>query len=208
MSDDPARTLFETLRAEAGRPVRGPLHLARLRRSAAALGIPLNEAEVDAALADLPGGMLRLRLTVHSDGSVRLESWPFEPDPPETLVTVGWAEEVVRSDDPARRHKSRDRAAYDRGARHAAQAGLADVLFRNERGEVVEGAISTVFAEIDGRVWTPPIAAGALPGVLRATWLACGAARVGTLRPRDLRRATRLWIGSSLRGARRATLTS
>lgn len=207
MSDDPARTLFETLRAEAGRPVRGPLHVARLTRSAAALGVPLDEAEVHAAFTDLPAGTVRLRLTARPDGSVRLESWPFEPEPPDAPVSVGWAEEPIRSSDPARRHKSRDRAAYDRGARHAATAGLADVLFCNERGEVVEGAISTLFAEIGGRVWTPPIASGALPGVLRATWLARGAARVGTLRPRDLRHATRLWIGSSLRGARRATLT-
>lgn len=207
MSGDPARTLFETLRGEAGRPVRGALHLARLTRSAAALGIPLDEAEAHAALADLPSGTVRLRLTARPDGSVRLESWPFEPESSATLVRVGWAQEAVLSSDPARRHKSRDRAAYDRGARQAAEAGLADVLFCNERGEVVEGAISTLFAEIDGRVWTPPIASGALPGILRATWLARGAARVGPLRPGDLRRATRLWIGSSLRGARRATLT-
>lgn len=207
MSDDPGRTLFETLRAEGGRPVRGALHVARLTRSAAVLGIPLDEAEVHAVLADLPAGTVRLRLTARPDGTVQLEAWPFEPEPGGTFVSVGWAEEEIRSSDPARRHKSRDRAAYDRGARQAAEAGLADVLFRNERGEVVEGAISTLFAEIDGRVWTPPIASGALPGILRATWLARGAARVGTLRPRDLRRATRLWIGSSLRGARRATLT-
>jgi len=207
MSDDPARTLFETLRSEAGRAVRGPAHLARLARSARALGIPLDEAEARAALADLPDATSRLRLTVRPSGDVRLESWPFAPEPAGTVVRIGWAEETVRSSDPARRHKSRDRAAYDRASRRAAKEGLADLLFVNERGELVEGAISTLFAEIDGRVWTPPLASGALPGVLRATWLDDGLAREATLRPDDLRRATRLWIGSSLRGARRATLT-
>lgn len=208
MNDDPARTLFETLRAEAGRAVRAPAHLARLTRSARALGVPLDEAEARAALADLPDATLRLRLTVRPSGSVQLESWPFEPEPAGTVVSVGWADEAVWSADPARRHKSRDRAAYDRASRRAAEAGLADLLFVNERGELVEGAISTLFAEIDGRVWTPPLASGALPGVLRATWLARRVASEATLRPDDLRRATRLWIGSSLRGARRATLTS
>ena len=97
------------------------------------------------------------------------------------------------------RHKTTARGAYDR-----ALAGIADdprcfdVVFLNHRGEVAEGARSNVFVERDGVLVTPPVASGALPGVLRAELLAAGLAREAQLLPVDLEAG--FFLGNALRG--------
>jgi len=198
--------LFETFRIEEGHVVRGALHLARFERSARALGMPYDGREVERKLNGLPPGTLRGRLELTPEGTLELHVTPFTPDPPGVMVRVAWAAERIDATQPARRHKTRDRAPYDRATRAAQAAGFADLLFLNELGEVAEGAISTVAVERDGERITPPTEAGALPGILRQTWLETGWAREGRITPGDVREATRLWIGSSLRGARQAEL--
>lgn len=199
-------TLFETLRVEHGRPVRAAGHLRRMARSAAELGIPFDLSAARRAVHGGPPGTWRLRVTLAPDGRLSAERWRFETDPPGTTVKIGWAEERIHSSDPARRHKSSDREVYERGTRTAQEAGLADLVFLNERDELVEGAISTLLVRIGGAVLTPPVSSGALPGVLREAWLARGLVREATLRPDDLRRAERVWIANSLRGLRPARL--
>jgi branched-chain amino acid aminotransferase len=49
----------------------------------------------------------------------------------------------------------------------AQQRGFDEVLLLNERGEVSECTSANVFAEIGGRVCTPPISSGCLPGITR-----------------------------------------
>jgi para-aminobenzoate synthetase/4-amino-4-deoxychorismate lyase len=114
---------------------------------------------------------------------------------------------TIQSDYPLRRHKTTDRALYDAALKGLdGDAQLFDVVFLNERGEVAEGARSTVFVERDGVLVTPPLASGALPGVLRAELLAAGQAREATLYPADL--ADGFWLGNALRGLVRVSLRS
>ena len=60
----------------------------------------------------------------------------------------------------------------------------------------------------DGCLLTPPLAAGALAGVLRQSLIACGRAREGVLRPEDLMRAPRLYVGNALRSLRPAAFAA
>jgi para-aminobenzoate synthetase / 4-amino-4-deoxychorismate lyase len=201
--------LFETMRVEAGVVLRIAAHLTRLEGSAAAHGLPFDReralAAMRAAVAtharDAP---LRLRLDLSPDGAVRARAEPFADDARATPVHVVLAEERVDAEHPRQRHKSTDRERYDRAAAWAREVGVADVVFLNGRGTVAEGAISTVFVRRDGRLRTPPIGDGALPGVLRAELLASGEAVEGSLAVDDL--AGELYLGSALRGLRRAVL--
>jgi para-aminobenzoate synthetase/4-amino-4-deoxychorismate lyase len=45
------------------------------------------------------------------------------------------------------------------------------MLFTNERDEVTEGGRSNLFVKLNGRWWTPPIASGILPGIMRGMML-------------------------------------
>jgi para-aminobenzoate synthetase/4-amino-4-deoxychorismate lyase len=137
-------------------------------------------------------GRLRVRLTLdearHHDASAA----PLEPNPPHWTYAIAPARIV--STDLLQRHKTNWRALYER------QGGLADeMLFRNERGELAEGARSTIFVERGGVLLTPPLSAGALDGRLRAELLARDRAREAVLTPADLDGAA-VWLGNSLRG--------
>ncbi|MDR9392086.1 MAG: aminotransferase class IV, partial [Trueperaceae bacterium] len=149
-------------------------------------------------------GVHRGRLEVAPDGTPSLTLAPFTPPRRRGAgVPVAWADEVVDADAWVRRHKTRDRAIYDRGMREAAARGLADLVYRNDRGTLAEGAVSTVFVRRGGVWWTPPVADGALPGVLRERLLRRGRVREGSLTPADVEAADDLAIGNALRGLRR-----
>ena len=87
----------------------------------------------------------------------------------------------------------------------AQQAGFDEVVLLNERGEVAECTAANIFCVRDGRVTTPPLAAGCLPGITRGVLLEIGA-RAGapveerTLLPEDLYSAGEVFISSTNRG--------
>jgi 4-amino-4-deoxychorismate lyase len=172
-------------------------HRARLARGAATLGVAVDWAGVARALAGIGGaGPLRVRLTVGLDGAAAVETAPAPPAAAAWRLVV--AEARLRSDDPWLALKTTRRPAYD-AARAALPAGADEAILLNELGEVCDGTITTVFADLGAGVVTPPLAAGVLPGVLRAELLARGRAREAALRPADLAGA-RLWVGNALRG--------
>lgn len=191
-------TLIETFRWEPGSGfLRLPAHLARLARGAGALGIAVDRAAIDRALAAVDGGApLRVRLTVGRDGGAAVSVAPLAPGP--AVWTLRIAAERLASDDPWLAFKTSRRPAYD-AARAALPAGVDEALLLNERGEVCEGTISNVFADLGAGLVTPPLACGLLPGVLRGEMLARGACREAVLSPEDLRRG-RVFVGNSLRG--------
>ncbi|MEX0747334.1 MAG: aminotransferase class IV, partial [Rhodothermales bacterium] len=77
------------------------------------------------------------------------------------------SEQRILSSDPHRRHKTTRRETYDAEYRKAAAAGYDEVLFLNEKGEVVEGSRSNIVVVKGNSWWTPPLESGALPGVYR-----------------------------------------
>ncbi|GAB1362234.1 aminotransferase class IV family protein [Rhodobacter sp.] len=176
-----------------GRFPRLPLHIERLRRSRQRLGWarPGGEFDWDCDLA-LPAVPARVRLTVDAAGKAE---WQVADLPPARAEwRVGPAAATVRSGDPWLTVKSTRREAQD-AARAALAPGLDEVLFLNERGEVTEGTITTVFFDRGQGMRTPPLSSGLLPGVLRAE-LGCPEE---VLRAEDLPQV-RLWVGNALRG--------
>jgi para-aminobenzoate synthetase/4-amino-4-deoxychorismate lyase len=80
------------------------------------------------------------------------------------------------------------------------------VLLVNERGEVTEGTIANLVAELDGEMLTPALDCGLLPGTMRGRLLKEGRIREGIIRVGDVSRCTGLWLVNSVRGWRRAIL--
>ncbi|MCF8512206.1 MAG: aminotransferase class IV, partial [Rhodobacteraceae bacterium] len=115
---------------------------------------------------------------------------------PQSAATwrLGLAPARLQSDDPWLGVKSTRRAAYD-AARASLPAGQDEVIFLNERDEICDGSITTVFFDRGQGMRTPPLSCGLLPGVLRAE-LACPEE---LLSARDLP-DVRLWVGNALRG--------
>ncbi|MFZ2267235.1 MAG: aminodeoxychorismate synthase component I [Azonexus sp.] len=196
---DPGIKLIETLRRENGSYPMWPGHLSRLRRSAHWLGFPLDEQRLFSKLGRQPTtGVWRVRLTLDKAGNVEVQSFALDATPP-VLRQATLAEVRIDSRDPLRQHKTTSRRLYDEALRKLpADSPVFDVIFLNERGEVAEGARSNVFVERDGVLLTPPLASGALPGVLRAHLLEEGKAQEAVLYPADLQDG--FLLGNALRG--------
>ncbi len=206
-------SLFETI-LWAGEFLWLEEHLQRMASSAETLGFAFTK---DAALLFLrkledelhsSGRRFRVRFTLSRDGSFSSASDPVEPSLPEPPVSLCLARDRVDSSDPLILHKTTRRELYDRYFAAAAEQGYADAIFLNERGELCEGAISSIFIRMGERYFTPPIPSGLLPGVFRSYFLSTrpGASeKVLTLQ--DLFGADMVCIGNSVRGLRQAIFT-
>jgi para-aminobenzoate synthetase/4-amino-4-deoxychorismate lyase len=195
---DPGLQLIETLRRENGVYPMWAGHLARLRQSAEWLGFPLDEQLLCRQLGAQPAsGVWRVRLTLDKRGAIEVQAVAFDAAPQQQRAAM--ADVRINSGDPLRRHKTTSRHLYDAALQSVpADSGIFDLVFLNERGEVAEGARSNVFVERDGILLTPPLASGALPGVLRAQLLAQERAKETVLYPADLQAG--FLLGNALRG--------
>ncbi|KUJ73354.1 4-amino-4-deoxychorismate lyase [Ruegeria marisrubri] len=197
---EPGFRLIETLGYRPGAGlVRRDRHLARMARSAAALGMPFDRVRAEATPTEAKGDApLRCRLTLDISGAFELATGPLTDTPP--LWRVAIAKTRLISDDPWLRHKTTRRALYDT-ARANLPRGVDELLFLNERGELCEGTITNVFVETrDGRKVTPPLSSGLLPGILREELLEKGQFAEEPLTLSDLMGARQVFVGNSLRG--------
>ncbi|MCY4755084.1 bifunctional anthranilate synthase component I family protein/class IV aminotransferase [Pelomonas aquatica] len=199
---------LETLRLEAGVAVRAEAHLARMQRTARHFGLRFSAAEARACLgavaAGQPDGSWRLRLSCDADGRLSHTLAAFTPTP--VPVRLALADKPIATRGPGAEflaHKTTRREAY---AGFDKPAGAFDVMLWNEAGELTECSFGNLAVQIDGRWLTPPLAAGLLPGVLRAELLAQGRIHEARLTRDDLARASALAFFNSLRGWLPATL--
>ncbi|MEN3364176.1 MAG: para-aminobenzoate synthetase / 4-amino-4-deoxychorismate lyase [Burkholderiales bacterium] len=203
--------IFETMYATRDEGCRHvELHLQRLRSSAAYFGYAFNDVEMRGMLertcAGLSPGPHRVRLALKQSGVCVVQSAQLIPLPGPVSVLI--APQPTLSTDLFLRHKTTVRERYDRAWRAAEAQGAFDMLFFNTDGELTEGARSNVFIKLDGRWYTPPLAAGLLPGVMRSVLLDDPAwnATERRLTLEDLRAAEEVVVCNALRGAVRATV--
>jgi para-aminobenzoate synthetase/4-amino-4-deoxychorismate lyase len=171
-------------------------HFARMKASADALDFPFDrhEARNELQAATFRAGPSRVRLLLSRSGAFAIELRPLAP-PPAAPVEAVLAPRPVDGDDFRLRHKTSDRAFYDEAR---AAAGAFETIFQDEEGFLTEGSFTTLFVGRGGRLVTPPLARGLLPGILRARLLDEGKAVEGELRPADL--ADGFFLGNAVRG--------
>jgi branched-chain amino acid aminotransferase len=214
--------LFETLRAYDGRPFRLADHLERMEAAAAELEIPL---PVDtAAIADAVGALLAANDHGRCDASIRITlsrgtgprglAPPADPRPTLLIATAPYAPlpescsavtvEIRRNEgSPLARMKSLGQLDNVLAAGIAAKNGADEAILLNNAGCIACAARANLFAVLDGRLVTPPIGDGVLPGIARRTVLEIAAAiglpaAEASLRPADLVRAQEILMTNSL----------
>jgi 4-amino-4-deoxychorismate lyase len=199
----PSDGLIETFRFDPQDGfIRLDRHLARLARSAEALGFRYDPATLHPLFYEVPRneGPLRVRLMVDQEGNAEITTSHFLPLANDTIWTLRIAETRLNSADPLLAHKTTRRGVYQKAREEFSTAIAQEVLLCNERGEVCEGTITNLFLDRgDGRLLTPPLASGLLPGVLRGELIDSGRAVERILFAHDLHDA-RLFVGNSLRG--------
>ena len=203
---DPERgfDLVETMRfdPEVGMPDLDR-HLARLKRSADALGFVFDRHdarnELQAATFRLASAS-KVRLLLSPSGAVAIEIRPL-PAAPEEPVEVALVERTVPATDVRLCHKTTDRSIHD-PPRIA--AGTFEVVFADASGFLTEGSRTNLFVERGGRLLTPPLSRGLLPGILRERLLEERRAVEADLVAADL--ADGFLVGNAVRGLVRARL--
>jgi para-aminobenzoate synthetase/4-amino-4-deoxychorismate lyase len=209
---DPVRRfeLIETMLYEPGKGVwlRG-YHLARLAASAAYFGFAFDARKVSAAIDAATGAKaderLRVRLLLDEDGGVSVTTTPQPPTASDVVMRYVISDTRLNSTDLFLYHKTTRRELYDREWKHYADTLAADeVIYLNENGELAEGSRTTIFIERDGKLLTPRLAAGVLPGTLRAALIDEGRAVEARLTVQDLNGPDKIYLGNSVRGLVRA----
>ncbi len=196
--------LFETIRVQGNVPLLLGRHIARMKRSSEALryGNPDFDS-IEGNATDLAnswtGDMGRMRITLFSDGEflITIEEFSLASTMPAKL---GVAKYTLDEGALLAGHKSLSYAANATLLRFAAESGLSDVVVLNKTGLVAESCIANIFAIIDGRVATPPLASGCLPGIARQLLLEKGLASETELPLDQLFNAEALFLTNSMRG--------
>lgn len=205
--------LFETILVKDGRGQRLDAHLARLERGAEVLGLPLPDHAFGAAISKtmdanrLSDGVARLTV---SRGPGPRGVLPPEDPRPTALITASplpgqrppahciVARSTRRNEhSPLSRVKSLNYLDNILARQEAAARGADEAVLLNTVGRLAEATIANLFIAVDGRVCTPRLADGALPGVMRAELVALGAEE-RPLMPLDLARAEEAFLSSSI----------
>ena len=212
--------VFSTLRVSHGVPFAFERHWERMKRDAAVLKVPFPDdpGPVRAGLVRLfeanqaYDATLRM-VVVRNRGGI----WEGPTDRPFDVIalTTGlkdWGGGVkLAVQEQARHSESRFRGVKMLSwalnlvtLETAKDRGFDEAVLLNERDEVAECTSANIFAAKGGRVWTPPLSSGCLPGVTREVLLgevkAEGIA-IGekTLSLRDLEEADEVFITSTTR---------
>ncbi len=199
--------VFETIRVRSNHPTELAEHLARLRRSADGLAIPLAGdagARIERGIAELlaaegldgPAGDASVRVTVsrgafHGRGllppsegvvpTVVIQAWPVAPPPADHLARgLHLVASTVRRDpeNPLAALKTTSRADYVYARLEARRAGADDALFLTIDGFLSEGTSANLFVVRGDELATPALACAILPGTTRS-WILGWGARVG-----------------------------
>jgi para-aminobenzoate synthetase/4-amino-4-deoxychorismate lyase len=206
--------LIETLRFERGKGFHLlERHLARLQSSAAHFGYPFSReavlAALDAEAARIEAPVALVRLLLAEDGGLTVTSTPIELPTKDTVWHFVISDRRLDEKDPLFYHKTTRRQFFDREMeRQKALTQCDEVVFLNKKGELTEGTRTNLFIELDGRLFTPALTCGLLPGTLREELLDLprAAASEAVLTPQDLLAADRIYLGNSVRGLIRAEL--
>ena len=193
--------LIETIRWDPGSGFhRLALHLERLSSSSWYFDVPLDTAEVRAALGRAVRRSehgLVLRLRVDRAGWISVDAAPLPPRPAHP-IRLAIDTQPIDPGDPLLYHKTSNRAVYERAADRFPDHD--DVVLVGPDGRVTETTIANLAVQVDGQWFTPPLTDGLLPGVERRALIGDGTLRERHITIDDVLAASSLARFNSVRG--------
>ena len=158
--------IFETIKSVGNKPFSLSRHIARAQSSAVALGITIpNSDQISQGVTDLlaavPHGLGMLRISLDNQGNWLAVHMPYAEQ--EKSCDVRMHPDAVTGD-VHKRFPYTNRLAILEQAR---LAGFDDAIVVNSQGNICEGSVTNLIANIDGRWVTPPTTDVVLPGIIR-----------------------------------------
>lgn len=208
--------VFETIAVRRNAVRHLAAHLARLRSGADLLGIPLPGD--DNHIANMIGatitgnrmteGVVRVTLTrgpgarglatpAHSKPTLVITVAPLPPPPEAAKIIV--AKTTRRNEhSPLSRIKHTNYLDNILARREAEAADADDAVLLNTAGKVAESTVANIFILVDSFLLTPPVADGALPGIMRAEAIKLARAEERTIPVDLLMRSSEVFLTNSL----------
>jgi branched-chain amino acid aminotransferase len=196
--------IFETIKSENGQLFFLDRHVNRLIEGATALLFTMPDLEaIRQAIADLvtrtagiERGRFRITLFSHGEFLLTHENAPMRVTPQKLIISPS----VRYSATALTGRKSLSYGEGSFGVRFAEKNGYDDVLYLNERGEVVETGLANILIEKRGSFSTPQLQSGCLPGIVRGVLLDWfKEVKEESLTLDDVKNASGLYILSSMR---------
>ena len=172
-------------------------HLDRMKNSADDLGFQFDRHAARNELQAATFGRKQramVRLLLSRSGAMAIQLKPYD-DPEEVPVRVAVRPLPVEPSDFRLRYKTTDRRFLDLTRQ---QAGEFETVFVDPDGQLTEGSRTSLFVEREGKLLTPPLSRGLMPGILRAKLIEEGKAEEGELTPADLEHG--FYVGNIVRG--------
>jgi para-aminobenzoate synthetase / 4-amino-4-deoxychorismate lyase len=172
-------------------------HLDRMRNSADDLDFSFDRHAARNELQAATFGRKQramVRLLLSRSGAMAIQVKPYD-DPEELPVAVAVRPLPVDPSDFRLRYKTTDRRFLDEARQ---EESAYETIFVDPEGHLTEGSRTNIFVERGGKLLTPPIGRGLMPGILRAKLIEEGRAEEAELTPDDL--SGDFYVGNIVRG--------
>lgn len=190
-------------------------HIIRLKNSARFFKYPYLQNRVDSiikhihkALSRKSSKSFKVRIFLNRKGTLRWDSVEIRKPKIAEKSNVFTSRMLINEKNQFLYHKTTHRPWYNAAMEKLKKGLCFDVVFYNSRGELTEGARSNIFVKQGGKLYTPPVRCGLLPGVLRKNLLKQKKCREKVLYINDLKKADAIFCGNSVRGLVEVGITS
>ena len=201
---DPYFEIFETMKFSSGTFERLDMHLNRMEDAASFFLFKFDRNRIISTLIDELsdhelGKNYRIKVILNKWGKIKVEVNEIRLTSGETKIIL--SDKTVSTENKFQYFKTTNRNLYDSEHKEYYEKGFFDVIFINEKRQIAEGAITNIFINKNGMLYTPPLSSGILPGVYRKHWLQTNInIKEEALYKDDLLIADEIILTNSLRG--------
>ncbi len=193
--------VFETIRAIGGEPLFFEDHYQRLKKASAFFSFVIpDEKNLHERVRKLleVNQLQEARIRITLGENCLITTLPLEPESLGAKATLA-PQAPINERSPLAGIKC---SSYAENMSLLRLAKSDEVLRPNTQGELCEGCLSNVFFIKEGRLFTPSLASGCLPGVMRKQVLACTAVEEGSWPFEVLQEVDEIWLSNSIRRLR------
>lgn len=191
--------LLETIGLINGEFIAFEEHMKRLRNSAAYFNFTVDVSTICERLFSIKNeycrGNWRIRLTVEKNGEYHIEVKELINADNRIVVTL--AKEPIDKTNVFHYHKTTNRKMYESHREDAEE--VFDVLLWNDQNELTEFTIGNVVVELNGKLYTPPVHCGLLPGTFREKLLKDGIIEEKVIHKDELNNCSKIFLINSVR---------